>query len=60
MLVDLSITEMRVIHRLLVHDHVNVVEHSSAPTLTPTNRVILMEKLFVAIEGCRDEARWIQ
>ncbi len=61
MLVDLSIIEMRVIRKLLIHDQVAEVVHvPTDQSMTQASKEILMEKLFAAIEGCRYEQRWIQ
>jgi hypothetical protein len=61
MLVDLSITEMQVIRKLLIHDQLaDVVHVSTDHSLTQASKEILMEKLFAAIEGCCYEPSWIQ
>ena len=60
-LIDLSITEMRAIRKLLVRDQVaNVFQVPTDHSMTQTNKEILLEKLLIAIEGCACEARWIQ
>jgi hypothetical protein len=61
MFIELSITEIRVIRKLLVHCQLaDVVPLSTNHNMTQANKEILMEKLFVAIEACACEARSIQ
>jgi hypothetical protein len=51
MLVDLSVTEMREIRKLLVHDQVDgVVRFQINHSMTQAEKESLMEKLILAIE----------
>jgi hypothetical protein len=61
MLIDLSVTELQVIRKLLIHDQVaDVVHVSTDHSMTQANKEILIEKLFVAIEQSVYEPLWIQ